>query len=372
MQVFCIGSLIAFHSIVSVSQEVDPRVLQVKADMKAVGLAIERLYKDKGVLLVDLTDDDTPEGLERIRTAFEGVGMPVNGVRTLRDVFLPLVHFGYLDRIPSDPFIPTDATAEWNTFIYIDEEETIPGNDGFFPPFYYRFYYPSIQNWYLISPGLDSGFQNHDANDIVLSRYQLYMQPPLLEGVLQRDRQNFALLGEAIEMLRAEKGGLLVDYWDDDTSVGIDRLLRIFEGAGAEHFPTRPVAFLYAPLVHFGYISEIPVDPVVVPYPVALPEPLELEDGAESFDIYPLGVTQYYYYQDNDPEISGNDSNTQAFNVTLEEGAWILIGYEPDSTKLDPIDLVHNKSVIKYHSRNMQSSVSSWELYGNPWEEGAL
>ena len=83
----------------------------VRATMLEIGMAMERFYQDKGVFLVDLIDGETPEGRERLETVLENVGNPTDRPRTMRDVLLPLVHFGYLDAIPDDPYLPANAPS---------------------------------------------------------------------------------------------------------------------------------------------------------------------------------------------------------------------------------------------------------------------
>ena len=87
--------------------QVRAKIARSYADMRNTGTAIEMLRADKGVLLIDLWDDDYEWGTERIMKVFNGAGYQSNQLqRTTLDVLAPLTTpVSYLSSIPLDPFI---------------------------------------------------------------------------------------------------------------------------------------------------------------------------------------------------------------------------------------------------------------------------
>jgi general secretion pathway protein G len=123
-------------------------------------------------------------------------------------------------------------------------------------------------------------------------------------------------LGTTIEILRMDKGVLLIDWWDDDLEAGHERLRTIFNmvGAGAD-FEARGRGAVLAPLTSpVAYMSSIPYDPFQKPQ-------------------------GHYYYVDNDVEFSGDDHDFPAYkdktaelygNKPLKPGDWAIGGIGPD------------------------------------------
>ena len=86
-----IGILAAIAVPNFMNAQIRAKVARSYADMKAVGTGIESLRVDKGVMLVDLWDDDYDWATERIQTIFGGAGFKANQLqRTSEDVFAPL------------------------------------------------------------------------------------------------------------------------------------------------------------------------------------------------------------------------------------------------------------------------------------------
>ena len=114
-------------------------------DMKALGTAIESHRVDKGVMLVDLWDDDYDWGTKRMKEDFNGVGFVSNQfARTSLDVLAPLTTpVSYMSSIPTDPFIEklgvdkhggNNVNMKW--YIYGDLEVLDAENGGFYVPLY--------------------------------------------------------------------------------------------------------------------------------------------------------------------------------------------------------------------------------------------
>jgi prepilin-type N-terminal cleavage/methylation domain-containing protein len=127
-------------------------------------------------------------------------------------------------------------------------------------------------------------------------------------------------VGTAIEMLRMDKGVLLVDWWDDDDEWGHERLRTVFNMVGAgPDFEARGNNAVQAPLTSpISYMASIPHDP--------FQDSPELNNG-------------YYYYVDNDPEGLREDHDFPVYKFAtaaqygvqpLREGDWALGGIGPD------------------------------------------
>ncbi|MBN2327248.1 MAG: prepilin-type N-terminal cleavage/methylation domain-containing protein [Candidatus Omnitrophica bacterium] len=126
-------------------------------------------------------------------------------------------------------------------------------------------------------------------------------------------------LSTSIQMLQADKGVLLVDWWDDDEEWGHQRLREVFNMVGAGDFESRSTNMILAPLTTpISYMSSIPVDPF-------LPSEEKWHTS--------------YRYGDNDPAGSGHDHGFGALfgeNVKftgmreLKTNDFILIGIGPD------------------------------------------
>lgn len=127
------------------------KIARAQADMKSVTTAIEQLRLDRGVLLIDFWDDDTDQGVERMRTTFKGIGGAAKDDRGgMAGLFAPLTSpVAYLSSIPLDPFFSPAMGADSNsnlisadlvppyTYMYADEDPAIPGQDiglSFFYP----------------------------------------------------------------------------------------------------------------------------------------------------------------------------------------------------------------------------------------------
>lgn len=332
------------------AQDEAAMIEKAQDDIRAIAEAIEFMYAEKGVLPVDLPDGETPEGRERIETVFEGAGAGTDGARTMKDVFAPLVHFGYLDSAPGDPFVPdpNPVHPEWNAYIYLDEETAIPGMDGAL--LYDRLLRESsAENWVLASPGPDGAFERFPSkDDIYLSRYQFVLQTRKDE-YLERSLSNMRTLGEAVERLRREKGVLLVDFWDDDTHEGQMRLQTELEGAGMLPEAQRQYKEVLEPLAHFGYVSEIPGDPIADPFG-------GIPDGS--------GIRTTYLYADNDPGLTGKDYGISW--IELSEGDWVLIGTAPTPAVLEqraPGRIGSPEIFLVFTNRDLSTNVTEWTLY---------
>jgi len=127
------------------------KIARAQADMRSVMTAIEQLRLDKGVLLIDFWDDDTAEGMKRMKETFRGIGGAAQNDRGgTAGLFAPLTSpVAYMSSIPVDPFFAPTSGADSNSqlisqdlvppyaYMYADEDPAIPGQDyglSFFAP----------------------------------------------------------------------------------------------------------------------------------------------------------------------------------------------------------------------------------------------
>ncbi|MGC9327849.1 MAG: type IV pilin protein [Candidatus Hinthialibacter sp.] len=140
-----IGILAAIAVPNFLNAQVRAKVARSCADMKNLGTGVEMLRADKGVMLIDLWDDDYEWGTKRIQETFGGAGFKSNQFeRTSVDVFAPLTTpVSYLSSIPTDPFIEkqgverhggNSVTFRW--YIYGDLEMLDASIGGFYVPLY--------------------------------------------------------------------------------------------------------------------------------------------------------------------------------------------------------------------------------------------
>lgn len=139
-------------------------------------------------------------------------------------------------------------------------------------------------------------------------------------------------VGVAIEAFRIERGMLLIDIWDDDNSVGLERLKKYFGNIANPSKPTRLQRDVMAPLTTpVSYIASIPQDP-------CLRNPLT-RAASETW----TGQLDTYTYFDRDPAVPDepwtHDHNIKGYHPgneaisrvqPLSEGEFALIGAGPD------------------------------------------
>ncbi|MFH1738703.1 MAG: type II secretion system protein [bacterium] len=111
------------------------KVARSASDCRNLGLAIEAFRIERGMLLIDIWDDDNATGLERLNQYFGNIANPSKATRLQRDVMAPLTTpVCYISSIPQDPFLRfplTRATSEtWtgqlDTYTYFDRDPAVP------------------------------------------------------------------------------------------------------------------------------------------------------------------------------------------------------------------------------------------------------
>lgn len=130
----------------------------------------------------------------------------------------------------------------------------------------------------------------------------------------------------SIEQLRLDRGVLLVDFWDDDDPVGLDRLANTFNNVGNVGESARRQMHVLMPLTSpISYMSSIPIDPFA---------PKAEGTGSQS-EGYGIAGNNVYLYQDNDPQIAGTDYNLSAgdFDPPLSPGNYVIFAFGPGAAK---------------------------------------
>lgn len=140
-----IGILAAIAVPNFLNAQVRAKVARSYSDMRSIGTAIEMLRTDKGLMLVDLWDDDYEWATERLQNEFNGVGYVASQLsRTGLDVLAPLTSpISYLSSVPLDPFIDKQGVAvhggnnvTFRSYIYGDLETLDADIGGFYIPLY--------------------------------------------------------------------------------------------------------------------------------------------------------------------------------------------------------------------------------------------
>ncbi len=140
-----IGILAAIAVPNFLNAQVRAKVARSYADMKAIGTGIEMLRMDKGVMLVDLWDDDYEWATKRLEEQFNNVGFKSNQLqRTGRDVLAVLTSpISYMSSVPTDPFIEKKGVdvhggnnVTFRSYIYGDLETLDADIGGFYIPLY--------------------------------------------------------------------------------------------------------------------------------------------------------------------------------------------------------------------------------------------
>ena len=126
----------------------------------------------------------------------------------------------------------------------------------------------------------------------------------------------------AIEQLRMDKGVILVDFWDDDTDWGKERMSKTFNGVGYEPEATRRQLHVLAPLTSpVSYMSSVPTDPFAGGL-------LQDSSGGHS-ERFGIVGNDAYYYADNDAQGSGGDHGGTSYSPPLKPGDYILYAFGP-------------------------------------------
>ncbi len=124
-----IGILAAIAVPNFINAQTRSKIARCYGDMDALKTAINAFTIDHGLMLVDIWDDDTVEGMDRIKTYFNGVGhCGASSSRNFTAILAPLTSpVSYMGSIPKDPFaVKTTRSASG-----FNEDPTRSGNDTY-------------------------------------------------------------------------------------------------------------------------------------------------------------------------------------------------------------------------------------------------
>ena len=125
-----------------------------------------------------------------------------------------------------------------------------------------------------------------------------------------------------IEQLRLDRGVILIDFWDDDTTWGRDRIRNIFGGVGDLPEATRRQLDVLSPLTSpISYMTSVAKDPFSAKNLEERTSGHSERSGQEGNDVY--------LYMDNDPEGPGADNGGTNFNPPLRAGEYMLFAWGP-------------------------------------------
>ncbi len=124
-----IGILAAIAVPNFINAQTRSKIARCYGDMDALKTAINAFTIDHGVMLVDVWDDDTTEGIARIREQFNDVGFCNGaGARNYTAILAPLTSpVSYMGSIPKDPF----ALKVNRVAAGFNEDPTRVGNDTY-------------------------------------------------------------------------------------------------------------------------------------------------------------------------------------------------------------------------------------------------
>lgn len=131
----------------------------------------------------------------------------------------------------------------------------------------------------------------------------------------------------AIDSFRLDRSVMLVDFWDDDTDIGKERMKTTFGGVGFLPEATRRQIHVLAPLTSpVSYLGSIPIDPFAGTLLMA-------SSGGHS-ERFGLIGNNVYLYIDEDPAISGNDHGGTNFEPSLKPGDCVLFAFGPNASQM--------------------------------------
>lgn len=175
-----------------------------------------------------------------------------------------------------------------------------------------------------------------------------------------------------IEQLKLDKGVMLIDFWDDDTDWGKERLATIFANVGNVGEANRRMIHVLGPLTSpVSYMSAVPVDPFA-----AKMEPNETGGHNERYGIW--GNNTYLYVDwDLQDSSGGYGGYNSAANATISEkwhsdmrkGDYVLFGFGPAAAKFYSSSSMGVRMWIPYDASNGLNSIGDIMMKnGSVWK----
>ncbi len=151
-----------------------------------------------------------------------------------------------------------------------------------------------------------------------------------IRAKIARAQADMKGLGTAIEAFRLDQNGLLVDFWDEGSTVTFERLQKwgFCSPDNLDDAVRNQKCILGNLTSPVSYIASIPNDPF-------------FGNITNTSDRLVIALAGTYFYGDNEPAIDGNDNNFSSLwpgNAEvlglqpLKENQWALLGMGPDTT----------------------------------------
>ena len=159
------------------------KVSRSLSDEKSLQVAVQSFTLDRGLMLVDIRDDDTKEGTDRILNEFNNVGGGASGGRNLTAVLAPLTSpVSYMGSIPKSPFITSidiktnsgnneafgrignDTYAYWDNDPRIITDQSAANSDWNLPGIFT--YLPNWNPWDFILMSFGPASRNDSGNSL--------------------------------------------------------------------------------------------------------------------------------------------------------------------------------------------------------------
>jgi prepilin-type N-terminal cleavage/methylation domain-containing protein len=151
-----------------------------------------------------------------------------------------------------------------------------------------------------------------------------------IRAKISRSQADMRSMATAIESFRIDQNSLLVDFWDEGSTVALERLQKwglcaVNQLDDAIRNQKCIFANLTSPV---AYLTSIPNDPF-------------FGKVTNTSDRLAIALAGTYFYGDNEAVIEGNDNNFSALwpgtaeqygLQPLKENQWALIGIGPDTT----------------------------------------
>ncbi len=158
-----------------------------------------------------------------------------------------------------------------------------------------------------------------------------------------------------IESLKVDKGVMLIDFWDDDTDWGIERMADNFGGVGNVGEANRRMVHVLAPLTSpVSYLSAVPTDPFA-----ARINPHTTGGHSERFGVW---GNDTYLYVDYDLMSSGggygginsaaDQSIARQWHSDMRRGDYVLFGFGPAAPEFYSSTSMGVRSWIPYNVSN--------------------
>lgn len=176
-----------------------------------------------------------------------------------------------------------------------------------------------------------------------------------------------------IEQLKMDKGVMLVDFWDDDNTWGLDRMKTIFNNVGNVGEANRRMVHILAPLTSpVSYLSAAPKDPFA-----AKVNPNITSGHSERYGIWGNDTYLYVDWDLQWPSGSAGNAGYGGYNSAVDAAAsykwymdvkygdYVLFGFGPAASKMYSATDMGVRCWIPFDASNGLASVGDIMLKNN-------